>query len=339
MKEVSVSTLSDLMMEQNASTLLISAPNYEPRSILPEFTSIQKLTSDQWSGHLLVIQIASSERRVEPLELLNRLNTESFDGIDHKKSIKFNIHRVKYPYLDNRLQHELENAIRHLQRPYRMIIDITALPRPVIADLMDFIQDHSDDVDKVFLIYTWAGGYPRVTHPTATGDLIGIRSQTSLHKLLGRTRKPAALVFPSRQGFDAQQVADAFHECGERIKVAALFDGDDPLLSLDALRANANLLGERNLDIQYYHSLEQAYNLINTWALECINEGHDALFIAPFGPKPIVAWSWLHLSKIAITWDILFLKERTLLTTYSFGRGRTSLFELSPQDLAGRTAI
>lgn len=331
MKELPISALSAILTEHQSQTLLVSSPNYEPRSTSSITVPIQTLATDAWEGHLLVIQIASTERRVEPLEWLNRLNAASFGRISEKRN--FTIQRISYPYTGDRIHHELEHGLRHLNRPYRIVMDITSLPRSIIAEFMGFVSTHAHNIERVFFMYTWAGGYPHLTHPAATGDLIGIRKKINMHRLIARARRPAALVFPGRQGFDAQQVADAFHECGERITVAALFDGDDPLLSLSVQRANADLLGDRKVDVHYYFDLKEAYKLVETWARDCLAEGHDALFVAPFGPKPLVVWSWLQLSKSLAEWDILLSNQNTLLTTYSLGRGRTSLFELSKDDL------
>ncbi len=335
MKELEVSRLPDLLNERQAHTLLISAPSYEPRAALHSTLSLDALEQASWAGHLLVLQIASPRRRVEPLEWLTRINAAPFHDLNHRKKIRVNIAHVSYPDKYHTIFRELDNAIQNLRQPSRIILDITTLPRRVIALCMDFFQKRAQDIESVILIYTWAGGYPQVIHPTSIGDLVGIRrlEQPSLHELLDRTQKPAVLVFPGRQIFDSQQVADAFKRRGERIRVAALFDGDDPLLSLDALRANVNLLWDSTVDTQYYLTINQAYKLIDGWAQECLNEGHDALFIAPFGPKPLIAWAWLQLSKFKVPWDILLLNERTLLSTYSIGRGRTSLFELTREDL------
>lgn len=335
MKEFPESRLSELINERQAHTLLISAPSYEPRAALPLTISLDALEQASWAGHLLVFQIASPRRRVEPLEWLTRINAAPLFDLNHRKKIKINITHVSYPDKYHTIFRELENAVQNLRHPCRIILDITALPRRVVALCMDFFQKKAQYIENVIVIYTWAGGYPEVIHPTAIGDLVGIKGleQPSIHELLDRTQKPAVLVFPGRQIFDSQQVADAFKRRGERIRVAALFDGDDPLLSLDALRANVNLLWDNTVDTQYYLTLNQAYNLIGGWAQECLNEGHDALFIAPFGPKPLVAWAWLQLSKFKVPWDILLLNERTLLSTYSIGRGRTSLFELTQENL------
>lgn len=335
MREIEANKLPELLHEKPAHTLLISSPSYEPRAALPSSIPLHSLEESSWAGHLLVFQFASPRHRVEPLEWLTKINAAEFSELNHHKRIRINIAHVSYPDKYHTIRRELDNAIQNLRQPCRIILDISVLPRRIISLCMNFCQQRARDIEKVILIYTWAGSYPQVTHPTATGDLIGIRrlEQPSLHELLDRTQKPAVLVFPGRQGFDSQQVSDAFKRRGERIRIAALFDGDDPLSSLDVLRANVNLLWDSTVDTQYYLSISQAYSLISNWAKECINEKHDALFVAPFGPKPLMAWAWLGLSRLKIPWDILLLNERTLLTTYSLGQGRTSLFELARDDL------
>lgn len=341
MREILSTDLPNLLNEYQPHTLLISAPSYEPRATLPPSISLLNLEKATWAGHLLVFQIATPSHRVESLEWLTRISAAPLNEINHRKKVRANICHVSYPDNYYSITRELENAVQNLRHPYRIFLDITVLPRRIIALCLKFFQKKARDIEKIFLIYTWAGGYPEVQHPTATGDLVGIRSleQPSLHELLDRAQKPAVLVFPGRQGFDSQQIADAFRRRGERIRVAALFDGTDPLLSLDVLRANANLLWDSTVDTQYYLTMTQAYKLISDWVLGCVNDDYDALFIAPFGPKPLLAWAWLRLSQIKAAWDILLLNERTLLSTYSIGRGRTLAFELTQADLISNTEI
>lgn len=336
MKEISHKNIKTILNEKPSHTLLVSCPNYEPRSAMS--TSLQMLEDSSWSGNLLIFQVISSGRSIEPLEWLNRIAMDEFETARMRNLVNINIVKIGYPYQAIRIHQDLESAIRRLRRPYRIILNITSMPRFVIAHCMDFFKKKAFEVEKLFIIYTWATGYPLVTHPTASGDILGVRQSTNLHKLLENAHKPAVLIFPGLQGFDAQKVSDAFKDRGERIKVAIYFSGDDPLLSLDAIRANVNLLDDQKTEVQYYFSIEQAYDLIKSWATARIQDGNDALFIAPFGPKPLLAWAWLQLSQFVPTWDILLVKEANILTTYSTGHGRTSLFEISRDDLMQPTS-
>lgn len=334
MRELPERNIADLLTERDSSTLWIVAPNYEARSHSQVVSVADRLLPPVWNGRLLVLQF-SAQPPVAALETLKANTMTQVNRVFPLGGRNRIDHRVSYPEVRKRdLEKRIRSAVASLTKPYRIVLDITSVPRRVILLLHEALATLGER--ELFVTYTWAERYPGGPRPLAAGSLEAVMEDSELSELLGESHssKISLLVFPGRQGSDSGQLIDVAGSRQAEIAVASFFDSRDPLLSLESMRTNSTLLHRYNANVAHYFNFEQATEVLERWAQGRREASADLLLVAPFGPKPLVTLCWTTMSRIAkesesaLRWDLVLVRQSEPNSLYSIGSRRTTVFQV-----------
>lgn len=342
LSEISFKSFIRQVAVEEQTTAFLFAPNFEPRSVV----GVQRATSSpailagdtRWG----ILTLQSKYARVEPLEYLKQ------QIIKYALSVLQDNHclapiksTLSYPedLSPDQLRNTLLELLKGVTQPCNLVVDITALPRRVIGQLVRCVERlvTSEQVAHVYFFYTWAGSYPGSGQPTEAGVLRAVESGKSLSKVLQEGMSAEAALFLGRHGSDALQFIEAL-PADKRVNVFAFLNRSELFRSLEMLRANVPILsgGDTAIEIQYYLSLSSAHNKLLNWAKGCQLHENRAYLVAPFGPKPLLisALAAVDILRARLrvegvsqsVCDIALLSAHHYGTTYSVGSGGLSIF-------------
>jgi len=344
-KWVALDKLTSWLNQSDTDVLCLVAPNYEPRSVLGLEPLLADLRANSERVQFGLLTLQSSSRRIEPLEYLKTANTNRLKRLIHSR-----LGRAPYaltvPYPNAFSEVTAQGIMRDLasgsKPPFSLVLDLTALPRKVIAAIMSVIlrERQQGRLERIFLLYSWAGAYPQPRYPGDIGALVPVRSGVALSRLLGSVGAARAVVLPSRQGFESRQFIEALPPT-KHVSVHLLVDRENPFHSFQVLRANTAVVNDTALSLQYYLTLQAGHEHLLQWARECPIEPDTAYLVAPFGPKLVLVSGWLALGIVQqrcadannTVCDVVLLSGHQYNTTYSLGFDRLEAYELDTSTL------
>lgn len=343
MRQTQADTLVKIAEQDDDDTLVILAPNYEPRSGLGAKEFISKIAETDSRIKFGIITFRSSSYRVELLEYLKDINYNEIDlSLSKKNHRPIDKINLRYPneVLDRKLKGMMQDFASQLTQHFSIILDISSLPREALIIMLDIIQMYRAEgrLKRFFFLYSWAGGYPQLHYPAEVGELVTIstyRHVRAIFKSQSRIRAVQAAVFIGRQGFDAKQFVAALPD-NRIVNVHVFMNRENVFHSMGVIRANAATLTDPSVNVHYYLTLTSGHEKLVRWARECAIEENTAYLIAPFGPKPLVISSWLASrelqrrgqDKAGVLADVVLLGEHQYSTTYSIGFKSISAFNL-----------
>lgn len=340
MKEIPFCNLNRVCAP-NTDTFLLAAPNFEPRSTISiqAFLNAFGIPLQSLCSGLITLQ--ASAGRVEPLEELKRQNHKAAVSFLVSKTNRMPEHfEVSYPedFSGQSFIRRIREWITSRSKPVTLFLDVSCLPKLLMVNLVTLIDELYDKghIIKAFALYTWADEYPLSRYASQLGQLRTVYSNDPLSEELLKNRRVQAIVFIGRQGFDAKMFLDMLPKASTK-HVFIFMNRDNPIHSLEVMRANSPVILTSYTNIHYFNSLSAGHrhlmSLVSDITSQC-----DTLLMAPFGPKPLIwsickAISHFRKSKQGVynlntLADLVSLSSHHYGTLYSLGNKSTSLYHL-----------
>lgn len=261
--EVEESCFLSTLSKGEGKTLFITSINYEDRS-LALLDLIAKIENDE---RLIIrnIMLLSDSYKVGILHHIKQQNI----AYAEERYKKFNYQKEVVPYPDNYDPARLKNRIRSWISECdgglaNVIVDISALPRPIVIDLAEITdtvitqnaKDEHGDPCKIFVIFTKAESYPALRYPYNLGRIRGHFTRLPVAEVVNKSLQVISVVFPGIQGFESKLLYDDIAHIEGPKYVFVEVSSRNVLTSLFIIRANMTLLKQTNADARYYFSIQ-----------------------------------------------------------------------------------
>jgi hypothetical protein len=271
MRSISLAEAGSSFSNDERPLVILSAPNYESRSVtgLKELLEVLSRNLNASRDRLGIITLESQRGRVQPLEYLKRINIEeivTYIGRDPIMQTLLQRITLLYP-LQSQLDGAFERLTETLDKPFALVLDITAMPRALVYAFLDLaIQKfQAGTFSNIYIVYHWADGYPRMRYAAEVGELRSVRTAEPLGSLLQNRARVYAALFIGRQGFDARQFLEALPATKEAT-VYHFINRDRPLHSIEILRTNASILTDDSVQLRSYLSIDSGHQKLLSWA-------------------------------------------------------------------------
>lgn len=348
MRETTIATIDTLLSRDDHGVLILTAPNYEARSISFLLHFANKIDTLPRTALIGMFTLQSARGRVEPLEHLKRLNVRTSKQIFEKCKVRYQNPIIGYPdnYSMNSVRNSLEGFFLEFSSPITIIYDISSMPGRMIFDTLSVLSEATSlgRINQVYIVYSWPESYPYPRHPTESGEPVLLRREERLSQALGAFRRANVAITLGGQGFHAEQFVSALPP-DRSVALYAFLNRDHVPYSLEVLRANTSLFYAEAINSHLYLSIEMGHDKIVHWANQTEMHEDCAYLLAPFGPKPLIVSSWIAMRSLQRQARSKSLSTRTLIdaallgshhygSPYSLGRSGISIFSLEVTELA-----
>jgi hypothetical protein len=334
-KETDRKVLEEELRKTNAQIFCISAPNFESRSI----------ASLHWLGsikariyHYFVKLNPDSSHRVEALEQVKRYHLERAETMATRGSRNVSI---DYPRgnAGRSFEAEMEQAFPVSSEEHILIVDITAMPRRVIVDVLNWLHGRVYRAKKilaVYFVYTWAERYTFPRNPEKIVSLLKTSEVAFSNSSRTSVRKEdyKAVLFTSRYGSEGQSFLSNL-PADVSPDILVYFDPTDPQSSFERIRSNFVFLNGYTKRARHYFNISSGNEMLTDLLRNFEPRGEYRLLIAPFGPKPFTVSSWLlsqaikdKFKKLHGSVDIATLHSQEYNSLYSIGHRHISIFSI-----------
>jgi hypothetical protein len=326
--------LQNILNETNVQTFCVSAPNFESRSI----ASLHWLRNVRAPIYHYFVQIKpDAMHKVEALEQVKRFHLERAQGLARHGN---KVIQVDYPKRPNGIDFgtAMDQKFPTNVANYILIVDLTALPRRVIVDVLSWLSrllKNGHNVQSVYFIYTWAERHTTSKYPEKMVSLLrsGDVAFSSESVVDVRQEDFKAILYTSRHGAEGQ----TFISClppGVSPEMLVFFDPSNPLVSLDRIRSNFVYLNSNADRVRYYFSMDSAHEMLVQSLRGFQPHRKFCLLVAPFGPKPCTVSAWLcceamkdKFRNLEMVVDITALHSQEYNSLYSIGHRHISVYQ------------
>jgi hypothetical protein len=338
--EISKKDISHSINSFHNRTVIIICPNYEDRSI----TLIDEMLNEfDYQQVLFVIVELIGKAKVGILDERTLINRKKAIESLKLRRVNYKEMRLQYPTVElmDEVRNSLIQSISDVTVPINIVVDVSCMPSGFILSLFSFVDQENINhktFHRVYIFYATPTSYPKVDHPQSIGAIRGhFNKQIELH-ILPREKPITLVVFPGREGFEGKQAHDFFSkfECEKHIML--MFYKDNPMLSLPTLWNNQLLISEskaNDSNLEFYFTLEDGLRHLQNVYNKALTHS-EALFIAPFGPKPLMIGAYQVIKKFIyekeklherFLADLILLSSFQYTSTYSIGSDFFTFFE------------
>lgn len=348
MFELSQDEISRTMSHLGGDVLLVASPNYEPRSVRGVAQFIEMYDDALVDCEFAFLTLQARHGRVEPLEDLKSSAIRYLGTLISEKYGKS--HRSEtIPYPDNFrnavVRSTLDILTAQLNMPFNLIVDLTSLPRKVLLALLGTLSTYAQRglLKHLLFLYSWPESYPRLRYASDTGRLNLAELESPVSAAIDESICVNAALSLGLQGFEAIQFSELLPN-NSNLSLFILMQNDDPLTSLEVIRANVSIVTQLSTEREYCLSLNSMHEKLNDWARKVEIDDRSIYLLAPFGPKPqmVSAWMARRIIEQRITTtiplgsdisDIVLYSGHQYNTTYSLGFRKLSVFKVNISDL------
>lgn len=344
--------LNEILLEEFqevvSPAIVFLCPNYEDRSI--DFA--KKITENDINIRIYP-EILFLQNAIENSAVLDAFKYENLKKTQELFQLTdSSYHRINFP--DNFSSTELNYVVRirlehcfKFETKINIILDISAMPRPIVLELCNIINDLKNDIimkdkiDRVFFVYVSPKEYSQIKFPQEVGLPYGFFSGEPLYK--NKSPIVHSIIFPGREGYESSLVLDSLSSGSVEHHAEVYFEifTKDYLKSLSLMRANINIISSHICSEEYYCSLADGIRVLSERLdAELIPLYHNGVqdtklfVIAPFNSKIMLPAAFFLLKKMkrnfpTIKVDISIMRTFQYISAYSLGVGKCEYYELN----------
>lgn len=299
-------SLLSLIEDSAENVLVISAPNFEERSLefirfvgrglekLPR-TVDWRIVTLQGSNRYDILDFVKARNANRALEYLRATEFEDGTGAI--------CHELPYPPRDGDIRHFLRECSEIQSEDYSLVIDASAIPRGVLWAIIRLLSNKGRGAmgfrapRSIYVTYAWAKAYPAYADAENVGRIQDSFAEKSLAETIERSESVDAVLVTSGNSHLASRTLDQIMQNSSKRDVAVEVVNFIRPRGFD--RSNHHMLMHQGLSAaaadndrvssSYVYHVEHAFRWFETLADKAFeklqNNIHHTFILSPFGPK------------------------------------------------------